>query len=192
MSLCFVELRVGSGERRAGSGERGVGSLERRAESGERRVGSGEWGVGSGELGAESGERRAESGERRAESGMTRFRFENLEIWQRAAKTARQLFRLADELERRKLYRFADQLRGSALSMTNNIAEGSGSTSKKEFVRYLDIARKSTFENASMILIFGQEGFVADPLMTTLLQELDELCRMITAFSRSLQQKANT
>jgi len=51
---------------------------------------------------------------------MIKFRFENLEIWQRSVEVARKLFRLADVLERKKLYRFADQLRGSGLSMPNN------------------------------------------------------------------------
>ena len=51
---------------------------------------------------------------------MIKFRFENLEIWQRSVEVAGKLFRLADEMEKMKLYRFADQLRGAGLSMPNN------------------------------------------------------------------------
>lgn len=47
-------------------------------------------------------------------------RFENLEICQRAVEVARKLFRLAETMEEKKLFRFADQLRGSGLSMPNN------------------------------------------------------------------------
>ena len=117
---------------------------------------------------------------------MNRFRFENLEIWQRSVEVARKLFRLADDFEKNKLYRFADQLRGAGLSMPNNIAEGAGSTSKKEFMQFLNIARRSTFENASMILVFAKDGFIPDKRKEEIIRELDELCRMITAFSRSL------
>jgi len=120
---------------------------------------------------------------------MGRFRFENLEIWQRAAETARKLFKIADTLEEKRRYRFAEQLRGAALSMSNNIAEGSGSTSSREFIRFLDIARKSTFENASMMLIFAQDQIIPEEQKIEVLQDLDELSRMITAFSRSLQVK---
>ena len=49
-----------------------------------------------------------------------KFRFENLDIWQRACQIATKLFRIADMLEERKLYRFADQIRGAGLSMPNN------------------------------------------------------------------------
>jgi four helix bundle protein len=53
------------------------------------------------------------------------FRFEGLGIWKKATEIASKLFDIADELESRKLYKFAEQLRGAALSMPNNIAEGS-------------------------------------------------------------------
>jgi len=118
---------------------------------------------------------------------MVKFRFENLEIWQRSVDIARKLFKIAESLEIKKLYRFADQLRGAGLSMSNNIAEGSGSTSKKEFVQFLNIARRSTFENASMILIFSKEKLIPENIKDEIFQDLDELCRMITAFSRTLR-----
>ena len=120
---------------------------------------------------------------------MIRFRFENLEIWQRAVEVARELFRMADLLEGKKLYRFAEQLRGAGLSMPNNIAEGSGSTSAKEFNQFLNIARRSTFENASMLMIFAKDNLIPLDVKEKVLQDLDELCRMITAFSRTLKSK---
>ncbi len=114
------------------------------------------------------------------------FRFENLEIWKRSADVALRLFDVADKLEERKLFRFAEQLRGSALSTPNNIAEGSGSTSDKEFAQFLNIARRSTFESANMVMIFERRGLLARPERDSLITELDELCRMITSFSRTL------
>jgi len=120
---------------------------------------------------------------------MTKFRFENLAIWQRAVDVARKLFRLAESLEQKKLFKFAEQVRSAGLSMPNNIAEGSGSTSKKEFIQFLNIARRSTFENASMVLIFAKDGLILENAKEDILKELDELCRMITAFSRSLKSE---
>jgi four helix bundle protein len=120
---------------------------------------------------------------------MEKFRFENLVIWQRGGEMAKKLFRLADIMEAKKLFRFADQIRGAGLSIPNNIAEGSGSTSKREFIQFLNIARRSTFEIASMVLVFSQDGLIPKDKEREILQELDELCRMITAFSRTLKSK---
>lgn len=84
------------------------------------------------------------------------FRFQDLEVWKRAAEFSPELFRLADQLEARHLFRFAEQLRAATLSITNNIAEGSGSTSKIEFANFLNIARRSTFEVANILFLLGK------------------------------------
>ena len=50
------------------------------------------------------------------------FRFQDFEIWKKAAYLSSPLFELADELDSKRLYRFAEQLRSATLSITNNIA----------------------------------------------------------------------
>ena len=115
-----------------------------------------------------------------------KFRFMDLEIWQDAMEVAGRLFDLADRLESKRPYRFAEQLRGSGLSMSNNIAEGSGSSSRREFSNFLNIARRSTFENANVTLVLESRGLVDEGEVTELLECLDHLCRKITNFQRSL------
>ena len=48
------------------------------------------------------------------------FRFQNLEIWKKAIEIGEKLMDIADDLEKRKLFRFAEQVRGASLSMINN------------------------------------------------------------------------
>ena len=83
---------------------------------------------------------------------MARFRFQDLEIWKESIEIGNILFDIADTLEEKKLFRFAEQLRGAGMSMSNNIAEGSGSNSKPEFRNFLNIAKRSTFENANILI----------------------------------------
>jgi four helix bundle protein len=80
-------------------------------------------------------------------------------------------------------------MRGAGLSLPNNIAEGSGSTSKREFIQFLNFARRSTFEIASMLMFFAKEGLIPENKKEEIIQELDELCRMITVLSRTLKSK---
>ncbi|MGA7838995.1 MAG: four helix bundle protein [Ignavibacteriaceae bacterium] len=108
-------------------------------------------------------------------------------IWKESIEIGNSLFDIADELEKRKLYRFAEQLRGAGMSMSNNIAEGSGSTSKKEFKQFLNIARRSTFENANILIILNRRNIVDKQDLDLLLDQLDILCRKITNFRRSLE-----
>lgn len=117
---------------------------------------------------------------------MVKFRFQDLEMWQMGIEIANELFDIADHIEQKRFYRFAEQLSASGISMSNNIAEGSGATSKREFVRFLNIARRSTFENANILIISHMRNLITADRKENLLERLDHLSRIITNFSRSL------
>jgi four helix bundle protein len=114
------------------------------------------------------------------------FRFEDLEIWQLARILAVKLHRLADDLDKKRLYRYAEQLRSAGLSLTNNIAEGSGSVHTREFQQFLNIARRSLFEDSSMLMVFESLGLLNSGEIDGLLADCDMLSRKITNFSKSL------
>jgi four helix bundle protein len=120
-----------------------------------------------------------------AGAAASHWRFEDLEIWKLARDLAVKFHRMAAKLEQRKLFRYAEQLRGAGLSMPNNIAEGSGSLHAGEFRQFLNIARRSTFENASMLLVFEAMNVVARDEIVSLLDDCDRLSRMITNYSRT-------
>ena len=122
------------------------------------------------------------------EKGMVKFRCQDLEIWQMAIEIADELFDIADALDKKRLYRFAEQLRGAGMSMPNNIAEGSGSNSAKEFSHFLNIARRSTFENANILILLERRKLVNDDTLEKLFDKLDYLSRKITKFQRSLKE----
>lgn len=115
------------------------------------------------------------------------FRFQDLEIWRRSADLAFTLGGIADRVEQQHRYRFAEQLRSAALSMSNNIAEGSGSATNNEFRKFLSYARRSAFECANMLLAFERQSLVAPHEIQPVLAELHDIGRMITGFSRSLR-----
>jgi four helix bundle protein len=118
---------------------------------------------------------------------MVKFRFQDLKIWQLAIQIADELFDIADNLDKKRLYCFAEQLRGAAMSAPNNIAEGSGSSSKKEFIQFLNIARRSAYENANILILFEKRGLVTKEYLAQLLDKLDHLCRQITNFQATLK-----
>ncbi len=118
---------------------------------------------------------------------MVKFRFQDLRIWQLAIQIADELFDIADGLDRRRLYHFAEQLRGAGMSVSNNIAEGSGSSSKKEFKQFLNMARRSTYENANILFLLEMRDLISNEFLNKLLDQLDHLCRQITNFQKSLK-----
>ena len=115
-----------------------------------------------------------------------KFRFQDLKIWQLAIDIADELLGIADDLEQKRLFRFAEQLRGAGMSMSNNIAEGSGSDSRKEFKQFLNIARRSTFENANILILLHKRNLITQEVLNKHLIQLDQLCRQITNFQKAL------
>ena len=119
---------------------------------------------------------------------MAQFRFQGLHIWQLAFNIANQLFDIADDLCNNNFFRFSEQLRGAGMSLTNNIAEGSGSTSIKEFQQFPNISRRSVFECANIILTLEYLKLVSPEIRDSLLNDLDILSRKIISFSRTLNK----
>ncbi len=115
------------------------------------------------------------------------FRFQDFEIWKKAADLGVELFEIADKLEKDHKYRFAEQLRAAALSVSNNIAEGSGSVSDVDFRNFLNIARRSVFEVANILVMLARCGYLSDDQVLPLLDKLREESQMILGFMRSLK-----
>ncbi|WP_461088556.1 four helix bundle protein [Spirosoma gilvum] len=118
-----------------------------------------------------------------------KFRFEDLEIWKISIEISDSLFDIADAMELRKLYRFAEQLRGAGMSISNNIAEGSGSASKKEFYQFLNYAKRSCYECANILILLQRRNFITEEMKQSLFNRLEELSRKITNFQKSLEQR---
>ena len=91
---------------------------------------------------------------------MADFRFEDLDIWKDSVAVADVLYNFADRAETKNQFRFSEQLKGAALSISNNIAEGSGSFSKNEFAQFLNYARRSTFECANILVIYQKRNLI--------------------------------
>jgi len=73
--------------------------------------------------------------------------------------------------------------------MSNNISEGAGSLSDKDFANFLGIARRSTFKNANIAIVFERRGLIDSKTRDKLLLDLEQECKMITGFIRSRKSK---
>ena len=76
--------------------------------------------------------------------------FEELRVWQDARLLVNDIYKMTSTC---KDYAFKDQIQRAAVSIMNNIAEGSESGSDPLFVRYLKIAKASCGEVRSMLFL---------------------------------------
>jgi four helix bundle protein len=118
---------------------------------------------------------------------MNDFRFQQLTIWKDSVEIMNPLYEFAERVSQQKYFRFAEQLRAAGLSISNNIAEGSGSSSNKEFANFLNIARRSVYECANMMFVFEKFGFISSLEREVINSRLQKLAAQIISFKNSLK-----
>lgn len=97
--------------------------------------------------------------------------YERFEAWKLAHELALEVYRITDRWPATERYQLTSQVRRAALSVPTNIAEGAAKRGRREFRRYLDIARGSLCELA-YLLRFSKDRGVLD---TNTFDTLDEL-----------------
>jgi four helix bundle protein len=117
---------------------------------------------------------------------MKKHNFRNLKIYQRSVAFAVEIYRITKRFPKEELYGITSQIRRAVISISLNIAEGSGNSSEKEFKRYLEIALRSGYEVITCLEIALLIGYCNREDHSRLIAEADEIAAMITGFSRSL------
>jgi len=115
------------------------------------------------------------------------FRFEQLEIWKLAIEYGNKLYDIANTFPKAETYALSDQLKRAGVSVSSNIAEGSGG-SNKEFCNYLNISIKSILETVNILYFAKLRGYIAGQKRLELYEEAEKLIRKIRAFKSSLQK----
>ncbi|MDR0534197.1 MAG: four helix bundle protein [Verrucomicrobiales bacterium] len=110
--------------------------------------------------------------------------FENLEVWQRACRLTVQVFQTFGDC---KLYALRDQITRAALSVPSNIAEGAERGTKKEFARFLDIAKGSGGEFRTQLYIAKKLRLIKEPEFKTMKRESTEISAMLEGLRRTLK-----
>lgn len=117
------------------------------------------------------------------------WRFQDLEIWQRAADLAVELQKLAGRLDERKIFPYPDQLRSAGMAVATTIAGGSSSSQPQEFHQALSQARRNLVECAALLMVFHRMGIVQQSDCDPLLSRVDLIVRKLSSFMKSLRQE---
>jgi four helix bundle protein len=80
------------------------------------------------------------------------------------------------------------QLRRSAVSVASNVAEGHGRTNRRDYARFLLIARGSLKEAETQLLLAERLGFMKREALEELLKLAMRINRLLTGLIRRLRQ----
>ena len=120
---------------------------------------------------------------------MSVIRFEELEVWQEAMALAADVYTVSKSGEMSQDFGFRDQVRRSAVSIASNIAEGKERETIPEFVRYLYIAKGSSGELRTQLMIAQQIGYIEKDCVENLIQRVGKISAKLGALIKTLKTK---
>jgi four helix bundle protein len=110
-------------------------------------------------------------------------------VWQRAIELTTAVYEFTRDFPREETYALTNQLRRAAVSIPSNIAEGHGRNSDGQLLQFVCMARGSTYEVQTQLVIAERLGYGTDE-RRTLCQSLSvEVGKMLNATVTSLESR---
>ena len=114
------------------------------------------------------------------------FRFEKLEVWQKAVDFADRVYVVTRGFPVEERFGLTSQMRRASVSISSNIAEGTGRSSNKDFAHFVEIGYGSLMEAVSQTQIAFRQSFLNDADRGDLYMSAEEVARMLSGLKASL------
>ena len=112
--------------------------------------------------------------------------FRELKVWQRAIDLATLIYSLTKSFPESEKYGLTSQLQRAAISVSSNIAEGSGRQTKPDFKHFLSIALGSLYEIESQLAVSQKLNYISEEAVNTAISEVTEIQKMIYSLRSKL------
>jgi four helix bundle protein len=116
---------------------------------------------------------------------------EKLLAWQVAIDLATATYRMSARFPTDERYGLTSQVRRAAISISSNIAEGTGRASRKEAGYFLYIARGSLREVQSLIAVAERLGYATSEHLEPIRDLCDQASKLIGGLVKSARRNAN-
>ena len=117
------------------------------------------------------------------------FGFEKLDVWQKSIEFTGEIYLLSASFPRDDRFGLTSQMRRAAVSISSNIAEGSGRQSSNDFVRFLSIAYGSLMECVSQLHLAHRLKYLNEETLQLTLKLAESIARMLSRLRTSLLEK---
>ena len=118
-------------------------------------------------------------------------RFEDLRCWQLSRILTKRVYVMSTTNALSKDFETISQFKKAGLSIMNNIAEGFGRFSDKDFIRFLDYSLGSCIEVKSMSYLFLDLDYFSKEEVESFQLQIEETKASILAFIKHLRSKEN-
>ncbi len=116
--------------------------------------------------------------------------YRELDVWRRSMDLAEAVYRLTRSFPTEEKFGLTSQARRSAASVPANIAEGYGRGTRPAYISFVRISQGSLKELETHLLLAARVGACRPSDIEPMLDEADQLGRMLRALAASLGPKA--
>ena len=113
--------------------------------------------------------------------------FRDLIVWQKSISFVTEIYKMTNAFPKEEQFSLTNQLRRAAISIPSNIAEGFGRHTRKEYIRFLQIAIGSTFELQTQIEIAKNLSFIPQENFSRVFELSREIERMLSSLITKLK-----
>ncbi len=128
--------------------------------------------------------------EERAKAKADFASFRDLVAWQKGMDLVHQVYRFTAQLPEQERFVLAVQRRRAAISVPSNIAEGWGRDTTRDYIRFLHMARGSTYELSTQAEVCQRQGYAGG--WTEVIANCEELGRIINGLIKSLRRRVES
>ena len=115
-------------------------------------------------------------------------RFEDLEIWQEARRLSKIIIEIAKTSDLKSDFKLNSQIKSSAGSVMDNIAEGFERDGNLEFRQFLSIAKGSSGETRSQCYRLFDSEYITEEKLSELTKDYEQLNQKIGNFINYLNK----
>jgi four helix bundle protein len=115
--------------------------------------------------------------------------FEEIGAWQKARELVRRIYAATGRRPFADDFGLRDQIQKAGVSIMSNIAEGFERGGRKEFLRFLSIAKGSAGETRSHLYVAIDQGYIAPDVREDLFARVQEVSRMTAGLMSSLRRR---
>lgn len=116
--------------------------------------------------------------------------FRELKVWEKSHALTLDVYRATQRFPKQEQYLLTSQMRRSAQSIPENIAEGAGKDSRRDFGRFLQIAKGSASELEYELLLAQDLHYLNETDYERMHEAVVEIKRMLTGFLHYLEKPA--
>jgi four helix bundle protein len=107
------------------------------------------------------------------------FSFEKLNVWQQARQLSIKIYPSTKNFPAEEKFGLTSQMRRAAISISSNIAEGTGRHTFKDKARFTEIAYSSTLELLNQSILANDLKILSDELYKEIRENISEIAAML-------------